>query len=348
MRLPMLCSLALLVAFAPPQPAAALDLTFSFSFGLDFAPESVAFGADTEDASGTDPGRLFVSENSSGGLGDNVIHVLDLAGSETRNFTTSSAFDEVRGLDYRDATGTLLISTNERLSGSIPSRVREIGLDGSDVVGGIDLVLPPDYEPEGTFYHDDRGTFFVADEEGPAEIGTIQEFALDGTPGDGTNGVLFAVSFLTGPYDDPNGIDFLGDFVYVGDDNSGAGFASRLEVFDLNGASVFTEEWSTLTNLANTDAATVAHCQAVTTAKGLNCADFEGMTIDAIDLGLGAGPELHLVGVFEDQQTLVAWKLGDLPTPPSSVPPPPMGVPEPSLTWLLLASGLAATRRRSG
>ena len=72
------------------------------------------------------------------------------------------------------------------------------------------------------------------------------------------------------------------------------------------------------------------------------------MTIDWIDLGLGAGPELHLVGVFEDQQTLVAWKLGDLPAPPSSVPPPPMAVPEPGLVWLLAAVGLRATRGRLG
>ena len=345
MRHPALSGLAVLVALALPRPAAALNLTFSFSFGLAFAPESVAFGPDTQDTSGTNPGRLFVSENSSGGLGDNVIHAFDLAGAETRSFNTSSAFDEVRGLDYRDATGTLLISTNERGGGAIPSRVREINLDGSDVAGGIDLVLPPNFEPEATFYHDDRGTFFVADEEGPGEIGIIQEFALDGTPGDGTNGVLFQVSFMTGPYDDPNGMDFLGDFVYVGDDNSGVGFASRLEVFDLNGTSVFTEEWSTLTNLANSDAATVALCQAVTTAKGLNCADFEGMTIDLIDLGLGAGPELHLVGIFEDQQTLVAWKLGDLPAPPSSVPPPP--VPEPALAWLVVAAGAALARRLS-
>jgi len=358
-------ALAVLGAVGFASPAAALNLTFSFSFQLDFAPESVAYGADTtEDGS---PGRLFVTADTSGGTGDNEIHVFDPLDavaspsgpvSETRTFVTTTgnaAFDEIRGLDYRDATNTLLISTNERFSGALPSGVREIDLNGADVPGGISLALPAGFEPEATFFHDDRNTFFVADEEGASEIGTVTEFALDGTAGDGTNGVFFEV-FDDPQYDDPNGMDWIGDFVFVGDDNSGGGFASRLEVYDLGGDSVdglgdplyFREEWSVLTSEANTNAATGGvggYCDFVTD-KGDNCSDFEGLTIDLIDVG--DGPELHVVAVFEDQQTLIAWKLSDLPASPGGFPPPPMAVPEPALLWLLAVGAAAGLARRRG
>lgn len=304
-------------------PAAALNLTFSFSFSLGFGAEGVAYGPDSE-ASGAN--RFFIAE-------ENTIHVYDLSGNETRSFNTSGAFDDVRGIDYRPGTGTLLISTNAAFSGLIPSRVREISLTGTDVGGGIDFTLA-DFEPEAAFFHDDRGTVFVADEEGDNEIGTIQEFLTDGTPGDGVNGVLFQVSFTDGPYDDPTGLDWDGDFIYMGDDNSGGGL-SRLQVFDLNGTSVFTQEWVDLTDVGSTSAQTVADCAAAPDTED-ECRDFEGMTIDLIDVG--NGPELHLVGVFEDQEMLIAWALSDLPTPPSSVPGLPI-VPEPSLAWLLGAGG---------
>jgi hypothetical protein len=334
-------ALALAPLLAAGRPAQAVTLTFSFSFPLGFAPEAVAYGPDTEDAGGQDPGRLFVAENSSGGLGDNTLHVFDLGGSETRSFVTTTTsttapFDEIRGLDYRPDTQSLLISTNERFSGGIPSRVREIDLAGADVPGGIDFTVP-DFEPEATFFHDDRGTVFVADEEGPNEIGTIQEFLVDGTPGDGTDGVFFEVAFATGPFDDPNGMDFLGDFVLSGDDNSGG--ASRLDVFDLNGTSVFTSSWLDLTDLDSTSQQTVDDCAAAPDPED-ECVDFEGMTIDLIDVG--QGPELHLVAVFEDQEMLIAWKLGDLPEPPASVPGLP--VPEPGSGWLLGAVALGLAR----
>jgi len=355
-----LAPLALLAALVLPRPAAALNLSFSFSFQLGFAPEAVAYGADTT-ADGS-PGRLFIAENTSGGNGDNVIRVFDPLDaitspmgpvSETRNFATTGTnaeFDEIRGLDYIDASNTLLISTNERGGGLLPSRVREIDQVGATIGGGIDLILASPYEPEATFFHDGRNTFFVADEEGVGEIGTVQEFALDGTPGDGVNGAFFEVFDDLG-YDDPNGMDWLGDFIFVGDDNSGAGFVSRLEVYDLGGASVdnmdnplyFREEWSVLTSEANTNAATGGvggFCDFVTD-KGENCADFEGMTIDLIDVG--QGPQLHLVAIFEDQQTLIAWTLSDLPLSPGGLPGPP--VPEPSVVWLLGAGAVFLARR---
>lgn len=217
----------------------AVDEQSSFQLPFELGgPEGLAFvpKADHPTCS-NDPacdGVLYVSEGNTDAT--SRIFQFRLDGTQIGQPTTIP-LGNTRGLDYVPTRGTILISSlhEPNFFTEIPT-VAEIDLNGNLLTGPDDLNL--DFtglniqQPESVFFHDLRGTLFLADEEGPNEVGEIFEIELD--PMDATAFTVLGSFFvlgdqdLGGPFDDPSGIDFdpvgnvagLGN-IFMVDDSSG-------------------------------------------------------------------------------------------------------------------------------